>query len=111
MNGTPQPGAGPELDEHGFLRDWNDWTAELARAMAQADGIELTEDHWRVIEILRDYYAEFEIAPPMRALVQILQGRVAESGATSRALYRLFPEGPAKQGCRYAGLPKPVSCI
>ena len=101
----------PDLDEHGYLRDWSQWTPDLAQVMAQADGIELNEDHWRVIGILRDYYGEFEIAPPMRALVKILRGRVDETMASSRALYRLFPDGPAKQGCRYAGLPRPVSCI
>lgn len=104
-------GTGPDLDGHGYLRDWTQWSAELAQVMARADGIELDDDHWRVIEILRDYYAEFEIAPPMRALVRILRGRVEEAKTTSRALYRLFPDGPAKQGCRYAGLPRPVSCI
>jgi len=77
--------------------------------MAQADGIELNEGYWRVIGILRTCYGKFEIAPPMRALTKIPRGRVDESMANSRAPYRLVPDGPAKQGCRYAGLPRPVS--
>jgi tRNA 2-thiouridine synthesizing protein E len=101
----------PELDEHGHLRRASEWSREVARAMAWADGIELSQAHWQVIEVLRDYYTEYEIAPPMRALVKILRARLNDSEWGSRELYRLFPEGPARQGCRYAGLPKPVSCI
>ena len=48
------------MDEKGYLRDWTEWTPDLAQIMAGADGIELDEDHWRVIEILRDYYAGLE---------------------------------------------------
>jgi tRNA 2-thiouridine synthesizing protein E len=99
------------LDEHGHLRDFAAWTPALAEAMARADGLELTAAHWQVIDCLRNYYVEFEIAPPMRALVKILREQLQDPDLASRALYRLFPEGPAKQGCRYAGLPKPVSCI
>ena len=65
----------------------------------------------RVISVLRGYYEKFEIAPPMRALVAILREELGRPELESRELYRLFPGGPAKQGCRYAGLPKPVSCI
>ena len=99
------------LDEHGHLRDFGAWTPAIAEYMARADDIELTEAHWQVIHVLRDYYAEYEIAPPMRALINILRERLQDPRLASRSLYRLFPQGPAKQGCRYAGLPKPVSCI
>jgi tRNA 2-thiouridine synthesizing protein E len=101
----------PEVDEHGHLRQASEWSREVALAMARADGIELSPEHWQVIEVLRDYYAEYEIAPPMRALVRLLRERLNDSAWGSRELYRLFPEGPARQGSRYAGLPKPVSCI
>lgn len=101
----------PELDEHGHLRDSTLWTRELAVAMARADGVGLSAAHWQVIDVLRAYYAEYEITPPMRALVRILREQLGEAAFGSRELYRLFPEGPARQGSRYAGLPKPVSCI
>lgn len=99
------------LDENGYLAQWLAWTEEVARAMAAQDEIELQDAHWSVIGVLRDYYGDYEIAPPMRALVKILNERMNEGNIGSRELYRLFPEGPAKQACRYAGLPKPVSCI
>jgi tRNA 2-thiouridine synthesizing protein E len=104
-------GAQPRVDEHGHLRDFHSWSAPWASAQAQADGIVLGPDHWQVIEVLRAYYLEYEIAPPIRALVNLLRQRFGDERFASRELYRLFPGGPARQACRYAGLPKPVSCI
>lgn len=101
----------PETDERGYLRDWRAWTPAVAEALAGADGVTLDEDHWAVIGILRAYYAEYEVAPPIRVLVRLVAERLGGPAASSRTLYRLFPEGPAKQACRYAGLPRPVSCL
>ena len=103
--------ASPPVDEKGYLLDWRDWTPEIARAMAAADGIELDDDHWTVLRIFRDYFAEHEIEPPMRALVRLTSARLGEARGNSRYLYRLFPDGPGTQACRYAGLPRPASCV
>jgi tRNA 2-thiouridine synthesizing protein E len=78
--------------------------------MAQKDGLNLTEDHWEVISILRDYFARYEIAPMIKILVREIGKRGPERGNT-RHLYQLFPEGPAMQACRYAGLPKATGCV
>ncbi len=99
------------LDAEGYLADWTQWSREAATAFALEDEVELGADHWAVIDLLRDYYAEYEIAPPMRALLKLLRARLGDEALDSRRLYRLFPQGPAKQACRYAGLPRPVSCI
>ncbi|MDX1380927.1 MAG: TusE/DsrC/DsvC family sulfur relay protein [Xanthomonadales bacterium] len=99
------------LDDQGYLVDIDAWAPWVAEAMASDDDIELTERHWAVIDMLRAYYREYDIAPPMRALLKIAAARLGEDFADSRQLYRLFPDGPARQACRYAGLPKPVSCI
>lgn len=104
-------GSHVSLDGEGYLEDWQSWSPAVAETLAAADGIVLQADHWTVIDLLRDYYGEYEIAPPMRALLKLLRRRLDEQAMDSRRLYRLFPEGPAKQGCRYAGLPRPVSCI
>jgi tRNA 2-thiouridine synthesizing protein E len=100
-----------ETDERGYLRHADDWSAPLAAELARRDGIELGAAHWDVLNFLRGYYAEFRMAPAMRLLVRELSAKLGADAGSSRALYRLFPEGPAKQACRYAGLPKPVSCI
>jgi tRNA 2-thiouridine synthesizing protein E len=99
------------LGDDGYLVDWRDWTPELARALAAGDGLELTARHWQVIEVLREFYAEFEISPPMRSLLRLLRAKTGDPKLDSRALYRLFPQGPARQACRYAGLPRPASCV
>jgi tRNA 2-thiouridine synthesizing protein E len=101
----------PETDEGGYLLDWRKWSPAVAEALAGRDGVALGEDHWTVIGILREYFAEYEVAPPVRVLVRLVSERLGGPSASSRTLYRLFPEGPAKQACRYAGLPKPVSCL
>ena len=83
----------------------------VPRIMAAADGVELTDDHWQVLEFFRSYYEQYEIEPPMRALVREVAERLGGGKGSSRYLYRLFPDGPGTQACRYAGLPRPVSCI
>lgn len=100
-----------QLDARGYLVDWQAWSEAVAEQMASVDSVTLSPAHWQIIHLLREYYAAFEVAPPMRLLVKEVGQRLGPEAASSRYLYRLFPEGPAKQACRYAGLPKPVSCI
>jgi len=106
------PGGGEvAIDDKGYLLDRQDWSPAVASTMAAADDLELTEDHWQVLQLFRQYFAEYEIEPPMRALVRMVREQMGEGKGNSRFLYRLFPEGPVTQACRYAGLPRPVSCI
>ena len=104
-------GAAVALDERGHLLDSGDWSEALAREMARRDGIELVPEHFAVLRYLREYHAEFRLFPPMRLLVKDFARHSGASHADSRYLYRLFPQGPAKQASRYAGLPRPASCI
>jgi TusE/DsrC/DsvC family sulfur relay protein len=99
------------LDEKGYLLDWRGWTRTVAETMAAADGIELTEDHWLVLRLFREYFEQYEIEPPMRVLVRLARETLGPDKGNSRYLYRLFPDGPGTQACRYAGLPRPVSCV
>lgn len=101
----------PATDEKGYLLDWLQWTPDVARSMAAQDHLELTDDHWAVLNIFRQYFECYEIEPPMRALVGRVRAALGDDKGNSRYLYRLFPEGPGTQGCRYAGLPRPVSCV
>ncbi len=93
-----------ELDEDGFLEDADAWTEQVAYALAETEGVTLTEEHWELINYLRNYYAEFGIAPPVRKLVK-------ESGFDQKKIYELFPSGPGKGACKIAGLPKPTGCV
>ncbi|ABI57004.1 TusE/DsrC/DsvC family sulfur relay protein [Alkalilimnicola ehrlichii MLHE-1] len=100
-----------ETDEEGYLTNLEEWSPELAELMAQEDDLELTENHWEVINFLREYYEEYQIAPAIRVLTKQIGKRFGKEKGNSKYLYELFPYGPAKQACRYAGLPKPTGCV
>ena len=100
-----------ETDPQGYLCRQEDWTPAVAEAMAAADGIALRTEHWEIIEFCRSYYAEHGLIPIMRILARAIGRRLGEEKGKSRYLYRLFPEGPVRQASRYAGLPRPPSCI
>lgn len=99
------------IDEKGYLLDRSDWGLSVAEHMAGNDGISLTEEHLEILRIFQAYFEEYEIEPPMRALVKLTAAKLGKEKGNSRFLYRLFPQGPTTQACRYAGLPRPLSCI
>jgi tRNA 2-thiouridine synthesizing protein E len=100
-----------ETDEEGYLADLNDWSREVAESMAGEDECDLTEPHWEVINFLRSYYEEYQIAPAVRVLTKAIGKKLGKDKGNSKYLYQLYPYGPAKQACRYAGLPKPTGCV
>jgi len=102
---------GAPVDEEGFLVNLADWTKEIAEEMAKGDDVELSDEHWEVIDFLRDYYEEYQIAPAVRVLTKAIGKKMGKDKGNSKYLYSLFPYGPGKQGCRFAGLPKPTGCI
>ena len=93
------------LDADGNLANRSDWNEEVAREIAAVEGIpELTERHWAVIHFMRAVFEKEGDSPSIRRLTK-------ESGVDTKALYQLFPKGPAKKAARIAGLPKPKGCI
>jgi len=100
-----------EVDEEGYLTDLDDWNEELGTFMAQKEGIELSDNHWEVINFLREYYDEYQIAPMIRVLTKAIGKKLGPEKGNNKYLYELFPEGPAKQACKFAGLPKPTGCV
>lgn len=99
------------VDGEGYLLDATAWNAEFANQAAAALGLELNPDHWVVLRFLRAFYSDYAISPPMRVLVKSIAPLLGGTSASSRRLYQLFPDGPARQACKIAGLPKPSSCI
>lgn len=98
-------------DSQGYLLDSTQWHEALAKEIATLEAVELTEAHWQVIFFVREFYLEFNTSPAIRALVKAMQKKYGADEINSRYLYRLFPEGPAKQATKIAGLPKPARCI
>ena len=102
---------GVERDAHGHLANAADWSEAVAQTFAKDAAIELGDEHWRVIEILRRFHAETGVAPSMRPLVKLLRARGCASLASSIALLRLFPGNPAALAAKVAGLPRPDQCL
>lgn len=100
-----------ETDAQGYLKNSQDWTPAVAEAIAVQEQIELTDAHWEVIRFVRDFYLEYKTSPAIRMLVKAMGQKFGPDKGNSRYLYRLFPDGPAKQATKLAGLPKPVKCI
>ena len=100
-----------EVDEEGYLMDWQEWIEGMAAVMAKEDGLELSEAHWEVIKFLRTYFEKYQIAPMIKILTKELAKTMGKEKGNTKYLYELYPAGPAKQACRYAGLPKPTGCV
>lgn len=103
----PQVGiAGETIDvnEEGYLTDPEQWTPDVAREIAQVEGIELTDKHWEVLEYLREQHAEG---------TKLTIRRVGKSDVVDsvKEFYDLFPDGPLKKASKIAGIPKPASCV
>lgn len=100
-----------ETDTAGYLADMSQWNEEVAKAIAQQESIVLTEAHWEVIYFVRQFYQEYHTSPAIRMLVKAMAEKLGAEKGNSRYLQRLFPEGPAKQATKLAGLPKPAKCL
>jgi len=100
-----------EVDDDGYLLNLDDWTKELAEVLASQDGVTLTPAHWEVINFLRDYYKQYQIAPMIKILVKEIGKKLGPDKGNTKYLYELYPGGPAKQACKIAGLPKPTGCV
>ena len=100
-----------QVDNDGYLLNLDDWSETFATLMAERDGIMLTPEHWEIIQLVREFYQEYKTSPAIRMLVKAMSQKFAEEKGSSRYLKRLFPDGPAKQATKFAGLPKPAKCL
>jgi tRNA 2-thiouridine synthesizing protein E len=93
-----------DLNDEGYLTDHSQWNREIAVEIAQEENIELTDEHWKVLDFIAADFAEKQAVPGMRRLNKV-------GGIPTKDLYRLFPNGPIKKAARIAGFPKPASCV
>ena len=85
------------------------WSPDLAKEIAKADDIQLTEDHWQLIGALQEYYAKVEY-PKLRQVKDALNEKFHSKGGT-KYLHRLVPDGPVAGGCKLAGLEVPAGAV
>jgi TusE/DsrC/DsvC family sulfur relay protein len=92
------------VDDEGFLTDFDEWDEDLAKVLGAQIGIDLTDQHWKVIRFLRDdFKVTGETATTRR--VQTV------GGVAVKDQFVLFPKKPAKKMAYVAGLPKPHGCV
>ena len=92
-----------EVNDEGYMVDPSQWNKEIAAEMAKEQGIDLTDKHYEVLEFLRNANEKEET---------LTIRRVGKSGIVDiKGLYQLFPGGPLKYSSKFAGIPKPASCV
>ena len=99
------------LDKDGFLLDLADWNEPVAEALADREDLALEADHWEILWLLREFYAEFQLSPATRPLIKYTALKLGAEKGNSMHLNRLFKGPPAKLAAKLAGLPKPSNCL
>ena len=96
-------GVSVEVNEEGYMTDHSQWTEDIAKAIAVEEGLELSDGHWKVINILHEQWKAKGQLPTIRGLKKL--------GVETKVLYELFPNGPVKKASKIAGYLKPASCV
>lgn len=99
------------LDKDGYLLELDDWSPAVAEALAAREQMVLSESHWEILELLRRFYAEFQLSPATRPLIRYTAQQLGTEKGNSLHLNKLFHGTPAKLAAKLAGLPKPTNCI
>ncbi|WWO99905.1 MAG: TusE/DsrC/DsvC family sulfur relay protein [Candidatus Dasytiphilus stammeri] len=100
-----------DRDSEGYLINSCDWNERIAEKLAFEENLNLNEEHWRIIFLVRTFYLNFNMVPTIRMLVKTIAKKYGTEKGNSRYLLKLFPKGPAKQAAKLAGIPKPVKCL
>ena len=100
-----------ETDSEGYLLDHTQWEEGMIPLIAEQEGIDVTENHLEVIMFVRAFYEEYNTSPAIRMLVKAMAKAYGPEKGSSKYLFTLFREGPAKQATKLAGLPKPAKCL
>ena len=96
-------GVNVDVNEEGYFTNPQEWTKDIAAAVAKEENLELTETHYKVLEYLRNRFLGGE-ALSIRS--------INKSGVVDvKTFYQLFPGAPLKKSTKIAGIPKPASCV
>ncbi len=100
-----------DTDKEGYLKNLSDWNEKVAIEIAYQENIELSDKHWEMINLIREFYTNFELSPAMRPLVKFTATKLGKEKGNSIYLMQLFPGSPAKLLNKIAGLPRPKNCL
>ncbi len=99
------------LTKEGFLINFRDWSETVACQLANAESIELTQEHWDILYFMRNYYEQYQYLPNTRVFIKAISNEFGDEKGNSRYLQTLFPQSPLKLTCKLSGLPKPPTCL
>jgi tRNA 2-thiouridine synthesizing protein E len=95
-------------DTEGYLFDPDEWNGDIANVLADEEGIELNETYWPILDFMRRYYREHNIAPDVRHLINYLATENQwDKKEAKKFVFELFPYGYVKQACKIAGMKRP----
>ncbi|MBF0333168.1 MAG: TusE/DsrC/DsvC family sulfur relay protein [Alphaproteobacteria bacterium] len=100
-----------ELSEAGWMVDMSQWDEDVGLAVArEVEKLEMTEEHWIVVNEVRAYFQEYGVVPEQRVLSKIMKVKYGPERSTQSYFYALFPYGIIKSANKIAGLPRPKGC-
>ena len=98
-----------ETDEEGYLVDPGEWNALVAEQFARQEGIVLTDVHWGVLNFMRAFFEEHQVAADARFVIKHMAEDMGLGSQARNDLFKLFPYGYVKQACKIAGMRRPRS--
>ncbi len=98
------------LSEAGWLENLDEWDEQVAHGIAKNENVELTEEHWDIINEARAYFQEHGSVAEPRKFSKIMKENYGVERSSSKYIYDLFPYGLIKSANKIAGLPRPKGC-
>lgn len=99
------------LDDEGYLLDPEQWDNDVAVALADTIAVDMTEQHWEIVHMVRNHFEDHQSVPELRRVLQKLRQIHGKEIATRKYVYNLFPYGFGQQACKIAGMRKPLKLI
>lgn len=98
------------LSEAGWLENLDEWSEEVAYGIAKNEKVELTDEHWDIINEARTYFQENSVVAEPRVFSKIMKKKYGADRSSQQYIYSLFPYGLIKSANKIAGLPRPKGC-
>ncbi len=99
-----------ELSEAGWLENLDEWSPEVAEGIAKNEKVELTDEHWDIINMARNYFQEYGTVAEPRVFSKLMKKEYGADRSSQQYIYSLFPYGLIKSANKIAGLPRPKGC-
>ena len=99
-----------EVTDNMFMVDATEWNEDIAKVLAEDEGIEMTQEHWDIINMAREHFLDNGVVAEPRAFSKIMKQKYGKDRSDQKYIYSLFPTGLIKCANKVAGLPRPKGC-